>query len=298
MKLTYRDKIILAVFLAIAILLVGFLWLIKPKTKKLNDNKLRLEELQDQKEEVDMKIAQIEPLQEKIKTIYSDTKKITEIFVPVTEVNSPIKLDRALQKYAEENNVKVLSMELSNTAVQELGYYYAKTDDFDASLREAADINGDLQAKYEEDNADQLSLSERTVEGLYQTRYGVRVNGTKEDIWNYLKAIEDYDKALLINSVTIQDYSFGQDAIEEAGEAIAQVVSPQEEAQPAEGEEPAEEQTEENAEEPQQSAVTVRVGDKEITNTSDVSFVITAYSIYEMPEPDVTTIPDASSEEE
>ena len=49
MKLNYREKIILGVFLAVAILLGAFLGLVKPKSKTLEDNKARLEELEAQK---------------------------------------------------------------------------------------------------------------------------------------------------------------------------------------------------------------------------------------------------------
>ena len=301
MKLSYREKIILAVFLAIAILFVGFLWLVKPKTKKLNDNKLKLEQLQEEKEEIDRKIAQIKPLQDKIKEIYDDTNKITEIFVPIDEVDDTIKLDKMLQKYADENNVKILSLEVSLPDVDELDYYYYESDDKDKDLREQADINGNLQDQYNDQHADEVSLSERQVEQLYQTKYGVRVNGTKEDIWNYLKAIKEYNKALLVNQVNISDYSFGQDAIEELqkrGQQIVEAVAPQPEETPAEGE--GEQPAEENQEAPEvqeetTAQVTVTADGQEITNTSDAQIVITAYSIYKMPEPDTETIPPAAN---
>lgn len=299
MKLSYREKIILAVFIAIAILFVGFLWLVKPKTQKLNDNKLKLEDLQDQKEEIDRKIEQIKPLQEKIKKIYDDTNKITEIFIPVDEVGSPVAFDKALQHYADENNVKILSLEVDTPEVEELKYYYYEGKDIDADLREAADINGNLQQQYDDEHAEQVSLSDREVETLYQTKYGVKVNGTKEDIWNYLKAIKEYNKALLINQVNISDYSFGQDAIEELqkkGQQIVEAVAQTPEETPAEegGEEAA--ATEETAPEEQaQSSVSVTLDGQEITNTSDAQIVITAYSIYKMPEPDTETIPPAAN---
>jgi|GEM_PF-393370 len=299
MKLAYREKIILAVFIAIAILFVGFLWLVKPKTQKLNDNKLKLEELQEQKEEVDRKIAQIKPLQEKIKEIYDDTNKITEIFVPINDVNHPIKLDKVLQQYADENNVKILALEVEAPEVEDLDYYYHESDDPGKDLREQADINGNLQEQYDGEHAEEVSLSERQVEELYQTKYGVRVNGTKEDIWNYLKAIKEYNKALLVNEVSISDYSFGKDAIEELqkkGQQIVEAVAPQPEETPAEGEgeQPAEEGQEVPAEQPE-AQTSVTIDGQEITNTSDAKIVITAYSIYAMPEPDTETIPPAAN---
>lgn len=297
MKLTYRDKIILAVFLAIAILLVGFLALVKPKTKALNDNKLKRDNLITEKEEVQRKIDQIKPLQEKINEIYEDTNKITEVFVPIEDVDTPVELDKVLQKYADENNVKILQLEVNQPKSDELKYYYFETKDVGEKLREKADINGNLQEIYDENHAEEVSLSERQVEALYQTKYGVKINGTKEDIWNYLKAIKEYNKALLINQVNITDYSFGQDAIEELqkkGQQIVEAVAPQPEEAQTEGEEGTE--GEENQEETQvQSPISVTLDGQEITNTSDAQIVITAYSIYPMPEPDTETIPPAAN---
>ena len=45
MKLNYRDKVILAIVLAVAIILAGFFALIKPKRQAIKDRlrKLRLE---------------------------------------------------------------------------------------------------------------------------------------------------------------------------------------------------------------------------------------------------------------
>ena len=45
MKLNYRDKVILGIVLAIAILLAGYFMLIKPKNEDIKSNKATLEDL-------------------------------------------------------------------------------------------------------------------------------------------------------------------------------------------------------------------------------------------------------------
>lgn len=304
MKLNYREKIILGVFLAVAILLGAFLGLVKPKSKTLEDNKARLEELEAQKAEIDAKILQIKPLQDKIREIYAETNKIAEVFVPKENIDTPMKLDKMLQEYADKNEVEISSLEVSKPTVGSLNYYYFEDDDYAESYREEVDLGGQLQAQYDAEHAEQNALKEREVENLFETNYGVVVNGTKENIFNYLEAIKQYDKAILIKSVQIYDYSFGKDALREAeraGAEIAEAIAPTEEpAAPAEGEEAeAAETTEtteaETAEEtPAEEHFSVTVDGKELTDTSDVQIVLSVYSVFTMPEPNVDYVPSAS----
>jgi len=312
MKLNYREKIILGCFLAVAILLGAFLGLVKPKTKTLKNNQARLEELNDEKDEITNKINQIEPLQKKIHDIYDETVKLADIFVPSEDVDTPVELDEMLQKYADENNVLLETVQVGTPSVSNLNYYFFKTENVDSTYRDSVDLGGQLEQKYLSDHEEELALKEREVEQLFQTKYGVKIVGTKENIFNYLEAIKDYDKAMIINSVQIYDYSFGQDAIDaarNAGSQIAEAVAPQEEA-PAETEEAAAEETTEaaetaettetaepaeNAEEtPQASApTTVVVDGQEITNESECQIVISVYSVYDVPEPNTSDIPAA-----
>ena len=170
--------------------------------------------------------------------------------------------------------------------VEKIEYYYYKNEDTDKELRTAVDVNGDLQKQYENKYQESISLSQRTAENVLRTKYGIKVRGEKQDIWNYLKAIEEIDNAVIIDSVNILDYTFGKEALMNAGGAIAQVVAP---AAPAEGEE----ETEEEAPVIEAPSVVVTEDGTEIDNKSDVQIVISLYSIYKMSEPDVDTIPAA-----
>ena len=298
MKLNYREKIILGVFLAVAILLGAFLGLVKPKTKTLKDNQARLDELELQRSDIETKINQIQPLKDKINEIYNETNKLAEIFVPTEDADTPVKLDKMLQKYADDNEVEITSLEVSKPTVGSLQYYYYTEDDYAQSYREEVDLGGQLQAQYDALHAEQKALDEREVESLFETRYGVLVNGTKENIFNYLKAIKDYDKAVVIKSVSIHDYSFGENALREAmkaGAQIAETAAPEPQEEPAEGEE-AETTEDAQAEETREEAApatSITVDGEEFTNKSDVQIVISVYSVFEMPEPNVDFIPAA-----
>ena len=306
MKLNFREKIILGCFLAIAILLGAFLGLVKPKTKQLKENQERLEQLKSEREEMENKINQIGPLKTKINEIFEDTNKLAELFVPSEDVDTPVELDEMLQKYADENNVRILSLDAGTPSVTKLDYYYYSSSDYAASYRESVDLGGQLQQQYDEDHKESLALNDREVEDLFETKYGIKVQGTKENIFKYLEAIKDYDKAMNIRSIQISDYTFGEAALEEArnaGSQIAQAIAPAEEEAPAEeaeaetteAETPAEsEEPEAEAQEEASAPTAVVVDGKTITNESECQIVMSVYSVFTMPTPNVDYIPDAN----
>lgn len=269
MKLNYRDKIIAAFLIAIAIVLIGVFALIKPKAQTIKTNNEILAAKEVEKQQIEDKIAQIEPLKTQILTTYEDTNKIAEIFVPVKDVNDTRFLDEYMQKFADENEVTLLSVELGDSTVAPIAYYFKEARDDFQEVRQAADIDGSLQQAYDSSVAESSALTQRARESVIQTQYGVKINGTKENVWKYLEALKNFDKAANVNSVNIADYSFGKDAAEQANVQLPE----------SEGGEGAEVQTSEGV---------------VITDKSDVQLVITLYSVVDMPKPDVETVPSVA----
>ena len=210
MKLNYREKVILGILLAAVILIAGFVGLVKPKTQDIEDDTALRETKRAEQAEVENKIAQIEPLKKKIDTKYQETNKLAEDFVPMEEINSTFALDQYMREYAEESEVKILKLEVSDLGSQVLNYYYFTPEILSEDLFAASDLNGDSQAAFDELSAESNSLSERTEEEVVGTEYAVKVKGTRENIWAYMQAIEDIGDARIISSVKFQDYSFGE----------------------------------------------------------------------------------------
>ena len=244
MKLNYRDKVILAVVLALIVLIGGFFGLIKPKSNEIKENKATLAARQAEKADKERKIAKIKPLTEEIEKLYNETGEISKIFVPMEEVNTTVKLDEYMQTLANENNVRISTLNLGETEVSQLEFYYYTPND----------VGGELTLDYASKVAESAALSARTPENVLCTQYGVSVKGTKEDIWNYMQAVADIDEAVMINSVSIADYTFGA-----AGETATTTD-----------------------EEGNQVSVTVGGGEN---GESDVQFVISIYSVYTMTKP-------------
>ncbi|MBR1591535.1 MAG: hypothetical protein IJ666_00780 [Ruminococcus sp.] len=245
MKLNYRDKVILGILLAVVILIAGFVGLVKPKTQDIQDDTAIRETKRSEQEEVEKKIAQIEPLKKRIDETYQETNKLAGDFVPMEEIDSTFMIDQYMQEYAEESEVKILTLELSPLSSSVLKYYYFTPEILSEKLFEASDLNGESQAAFEELSAASDSLSERTEEEVMGTEYAVRVSGTRENVWKYMEAIKEVGDARIINSVKFQDYSFG----ELTGANEANNVS--------EGE-----------------------------GETEVDFIISFYSVYEMAKPD------------
>ncbi len=212
MKLNYRDKVILGILLAIVILLLGFFLLIKKTNQEIKDNKAILAEVQQQKDEIDAKIAEIKPLKTKIKATYDETTKLTDDFVAYNDIYNARKADQYMQHFAEDSEVKIKTLSVSDLTVGQLSYYYLKHSVLAEDQLTQADLNGDRQAANEELKAEANALAARTQESVLVSNYSVTVEGDKEKIFNYLKAIEEQDKTIIINSVSLTNVPIGEKA--------------------------------------------------------------------------------------
>lgn len=261
MKLTYRDKIIAGILLAATIILIGIFALCKPTYADIKTHNESLEKVENQKKDIETQIAEIPGLQTDIKDTYTKTNEETKVFVPLDRVTDTTYIDQYMQSFADETKVKLKNVSLEESSLVPIDYYYAAANDRLGEMRRAADVNGDLQENYDASVAESSALSERAKESIVQTKYGVQVWGTKKNIYDYLQKLKEFEKAESVDSVRIDDYSFGQNSAENAHVNLPESKD---------GE-----------------IVKVPSGDGEITNASDATIVITLYSVYNMEEPNV-----------
>ena len=174
MKLTYRDKIILAVILAIAVLLLGFFALIKPKYKEIQDNNVQLQKVQEDKSAKEKLINQIPGLKEDITQTYKDTNEIVKMFVPVENVELPEKVDEFMVELAEKNHLKITTVNVASANMSDIPYYFNKEEDKYGEARIGADINGKIQAQINEESAEAAALNGRARARILEQNYGCR----------------------------------------------------------------------------------------------------------------------------
>lgn len=262
MKLNYRDKVILAIVLAVAIILAGFFALIKPKRQAIKDNQVKLEEVQAQETEIRNKIARIKTLQTKIDETFSKADELTKIFVPKNAIDQTTLLDQFMQGYAEECKVKVRELRVDDTAAAALSYYYKPYTEVATALRESADINGNLLENVEKESEESTLISGRNVETIMSTRYGLSIRGEYKDVMNYIDMIAEEKDAILITA-------FGMEIYEEDEDANKQQT-------PAAGEDGQSNQNEKEKEKKNLEDNTI----------VDASVVIQLYSVYNMEKPE------------
>jgi len=292
MKLTYRDKIIAGILLAIVVLLIFFFGLIKPKSQDIKDNQATLEAKQAEKDDLEARIAKIEPLKTNILDTYDEISKLTADFVPMEEIATPQMVDEMMQKYADESGVRIIELNVTNLAQKEMGYYYMEYEDLLSELRDQADINGEYAEKVANLKAESDSLSSRNNEMIMGTDYAIKIVGTKENIWAYLKNIEEIGTTILVDQVSITDYTFGAG---ENGEESSPSTAETPDAETPDAETPTAENSEAGAEtsaetEPETPAPAgAPVSDeiKEGKNVSEAQIVISLYSVYNMAKPNV-----------
>lgn len=205
MKLNYRDKVILGVLLAVILLIAGFFLLIKPKNEDIKTDKANLTELEKKRDETDGLIAEIPGIKTDITNSYNEAKKLTADFVEYNSIYNARKVDQYMQSFVEDSEVKVTTLSASDLGTGTLSYYYFTPSFVGEDLLTQADINGTQQALNAEKKAESNALSARNTENVLQATYNINVTGEKEEIWNYLKALEEQKETIIITSVTLND---------------------------------------------------------------------------------------------
>lgn len=220
MKLNYRERIILGALLALIIILGGVFGLIRPKAQDIKDDKATLAAKQQEKDEVQKKIDEIEPLKKDIDSIYKKTTDMVDDFYDYNEIYTPEAVDQLMQEYADQCEVKVSTLNVGQLTSGTIDYYYFTSETVSDDLFSSADINGDQQKLREKDDAESISLKQRDKGEAMSTQYGISVKGTKENIWKYMDAIKGIDDSVIINSVAIKDYTFGEGLSDEEKAAL------------------------------------------------------------------------------
>ena len=117
-----------------------------------------------------------------------------------------------MQSFATDSKVKIMSLVADTMTESTLSYYYFTPTFVAEEMLKQADINGSQAKLTAESKAESDSLADRTAENVIQAKYTITVTGEeKEDIWNYMKAIEEQEETILINSVTLQNIVLKED---------------------------------------------------------------------------------------
>ncbi len=227
MKLNYRDRVILLIVIAVVILVGGFVGLIKPRYSDITENKARRDEVQEEWDGLDAKIQQIPTLRESIKQTKASADDLAKNFYSGEDlVNGeligfmkPYQLDQYMQSIVDESKIKVVSMEAGEIADTTLNYYYYTPVVPTTAILDLADLNGNYSTEIKEKFKESDAISQRVPGNLFCQQYGINVKATKENLRSFMTKINEMDKAIRIDSISIADINFGTDP--ETGKPVA-----------------------------------------------------------------------------
>lgn len=218
MKLSYREKIGLIIFLVLCIVIVFVAWPIKVIRGNIADHESEKEQVQIQYEDTKHLIEQIPKIEENITKIYNDSKGLAEPFI-VSKEN--VEIDKFLSEiinkapYKAAKNTLMIEGDFAveNKTVSKIPFYYYTPSVIVYPILEAADTNGNLIATKDpnlyEKVVSAVSMKELEQQEIEVHTATVGMKFTKES----LLALEDELKAsatgIRISSVTIDDYDFG-----------------------------------------------------------------------------------------
>jgi hypothetical protein len=209
MKMSYRDRVILLVVIIIALVLCGIFLIVKPTTTKISTNKASLATAQAEVDRINGIIEQIPVLGETIESEYNESKSYAENFA---EGRDPYEADQFIQEYLNSNSIEVSSFSVNEPTTEEISFYSYSPNVITYPLLEAADLNGDIAAETAEKLKTSTVFADLESQTVESYSVDIQFKGKKENILALLDSVKDIDENILINSVSIADYTFNADA--------------------------------------------------------------------------------------
>jgi|GEM_PF-5365402 len=208
MKMNYRDRIIAMVFLSVVILVAGFFLLVKPQIDEIPVNKEERTRVSDEWDGIKRKIDAIPGLKDTINKSYDEAIALTKIFVPENSYPDSYMLDKEFQAIADRTNADIAGLEVSAPKTSVLSYYFNPASILTIPMTDVADINGDKALERAKDLTETAVMTARKAETVFTQQYGVKIFGNREEIWDYISEIKKLNKAIIIKSVTFDDYNY------------------------------------------------------------------------------------------
>lgn len=205
MKLSYRDRVILIVVLIIAIIALVAIGLIRPTIKDINTDKSTLETTKQTWTETEAKLNQIEPTKKRITEKRDNAAKLAEYFTPETLFSEQ---DQFLHKALDDNDMYVIDLTMTDPEAAPLEFYYENPHELSYNLNQHADLDGSMAKALAGELREYLVLSERTAQDVATRTSTIQCRAKKEDLMNFLADIKKMDTTVLVESVTIDDYTF------------------------------------------------------------------------------------------
>lgn len=215
MKLSYRDKVLALVFSVIVIIVLFIFLGIRPTVNKISENKSTLASKTAEADEMRDKIAQIPDIEAKIMAAYNEGADMADNFFVISESDietlDTYKIDQFLQPLLDENNIKInTDVSLGTAEATTMEYYYYTPNVVTYPILEAADLNGTLADDIYKRIETSAVFSEKEVQEVQGMSVDYSIIAKKADLLNFLNAIQDINKSVLLTNIKIDDYTFNE----------------------------------------------------------------------------------------
>lgn len=207
MKLSYRDKVIFIAVVVVAVLLIGFFFIIKPKISESQDIKNSLEEKQQEQAEVQAKIDTLPQLQKQLEDSIKEVDDMQENFV---EEQETFQADQYIYELLSGLDIEFRNITLSGEAEGQLSpyFYQKKCTAYDIKIN--SDLSGDslpqeVYDKYYESYPSPAAGVVVAVEEVNLT-FGVPVTSDGfldwDTVFEVIDTVSLSDKTLYVKSVS------------------------------------------------------------------------------------------------
>lgn len=199
MKLSYRDKVIFIVAIVLIIIVAGIFLLIKPKFAEIDSAKYNLEVKQQERDNIDAKIATLPTIIDDLKTIAEEIGEKQEIFL---EEQDPYLNEIYIREALP--NIDIVSMNTTYTSAESLYRYTvlpAHVLAYDNKMN--ADLYNELpQEVYDEyENVPETTYPEVII-GTTVMDFTIKSDLALRDAYNVIDKIADDEKTIILNTVS------------------------------------------------------------------------------------------------
>lgn len=198
-KLNKHERILIITMLTIIIWAAGIMLVIKPNIEKSTEVSERLSSIEQEKKDLETKLASEEQLKENIKTSRKELYDTLKNFFPTT---ANYDVDQYLAKLWQGNGLSIKNVSISGPMATVLDYYsYQETrlsyplGDYAKTQREGKSFNTAAQAETTG------TTETKTAELCEITSVTLSVSGTQEQVRNLINALNHDEKTLLVKSV-------------------------------------------------------------------------------------------------
>ncbi len=215
MKISKREKYLVGFLLAVIIVFVYYQFIYTKQVQKLNDKRAEKAQVEERYTTVMKYIEGLEEKAEEVKGLKSSVIEKSKILYPVIMQEKIIlELDKLLNDNKILVNIAFTPVEVA--AVEELKSEeiakvesslkeYVNQYEGDANYSEGNSENNNEATQSEEstEGNEQATVSEANVTTTEQLKVSINFNGSYNNLKEFIKAVEDYNRKVVITNISI-----------------------------------------------------------------------------------------------